>query len=54
MTQEEYEQELLGQAMKRIGACVASGDMQTVLVLIKLCKYIVGDDFDAELVIEEK
>lgn len=42
---EEHEKAMIKRAIEAIKRCVANHDMQTVLVLVELCKYIAGDDF---------
>lgn len=41
---EEHEKAMIKRAIEAVKRCVENHDMQTVLVLVELCKYIVGDD----------
>lgn len=41
----DYEKVLINSAIKAIERSIKNHDMETALVLIKLCKYIAGDKF---------
>lgn len=42
---EEHEKAMIKRAIEAIKRSVENHDMRTVLVLVELCKYIAGDDF---------
>lgn len=42
---DEHEKAMIKRAIEAIKRSVENHDMRTVLVLVELCKYIAGDDF---------
>lgn len=53
-TAEEHEKAIIKRAIEAIKRCVENHDMRTVLVLVELCKYIAGDDFQVWIESEDK
>lgn len=45
----ENEKKLIHDAIEQIKKCHEKHDMESVLVLIRLCKYIAGDSFQVSL-----
>lgn len=50
----DFEKELIHDAMEQIEKCHKRGNMDTVLMLIRLCKYIAGDKFEVSIKTSEK
>lgn len=46
---EEQEKAMIKRAIEAIKRSVENHDMQTVLVLVELCKYIAGDAFQVRI-----
>ena len=49
MARNEFERKLIRDAMVQMEKCYANNDMDSVLMLIRLCKYIAGDDFQVRI-----
>lgn len=45
MARNEFERKLIHDAMEQMEKCHANNDMDSMLMLIRLCKYIAGDEF---------
>lgn len=51
---EAYEKAMIKRAIEAIKRSVEHHDMQTVIVLVELCKYIAGDEFQVWIESEDK
>ena len=51
---EDFEKALIHDAIEQIKKCHERGNMDTMLMLIRLCKYIAGDKFQVSLEPSEK
>lgn len=45
----EYEKMLIKMAINQIMKCVVNHDFDSAAIMIKLCKYIAGDDFEVTI-----
>ena len=50
----DFEKVLIHDAIEQIKKCHERGNTDTVLMLIRLCKYIAGDKFEVRLETSEK
>ena len=45
----EFEKNLIKDAINQIKRCAENHDMDSVTMMLRLCKYIAGDDFEVKL-----
>lgn len=48
----ENEKKLIHDAIEQIKKCCEKHDMESLLMIIRLCKYIAGDEFKVRIEIE--